>query len=336
MRLRPSSISVTPLMLITACGITGVDMRFPKARPIRIRWKGTTPNCATTWRVWQDRRDASRVVPMRLNVPCVCLSIATTGANSISSFTRLMHWSFIDGPITANNPMGVHHAWGRTYKDLYQRFRPCRATTALPERLRLPGPVGRGLKSRRRWASPPSATSRITAWPSSSTVQAARAALRRRPDRAVDPPGLLDGLERPGQLRFLATSWMEDPNQVITVDGPQGPVTGTVEQIVGRLGLPELGGSYFTFSNENNYMIWTFLKKCWERAGCTGRRRHALVPALRHRHQPARDRHRRLRGADPHLVYVRFPLLDELASSGWTPRPACPRRCWCGPPPPGR
>ncbi|MGE3271400.1 MAG: class I tRNA ligase family protein, partial [Chloroflexota bacterium] len=32
-------------------------------------------------------------------------------------------WSFIDGPITANNPMGVHHAWGRTYKDLYQRYR---------------------------------------------------------------------------------------------------------------------------------------------------------------------------------------------------------------------
>lgn len=32
-------------------------------------------------------------------------------------------FSFIDGPITANNPMGVHHAWGRTYKDLYQRFR---------------------------------------------------------------------------------------------------------------------------------------------------------------------------------------------------------------------
>ncbi len=31
-------------------------------------------------------------------------------------------WSFIDGPITANNPMGVHHAWGRSYKDLYQRF----------------------------------------------------------------------------------------------------------------------------------------------------------------------------------------------------------------------
>src|SRR5579883_2132946 len=32
-------------------------------------------------------------------------------------------FSFIDGPITANNPMGVHHAWGRTYKDVFQRFK---------------------------------------------------------------------------------------------------------------------------------------------------------------------------------------------------------------------
>ena len=32
-------------------------------------------------------------------------------------------FSFIDGPITANNPMGVHHAWGRTLKDVFQRYR---------------------------------------------------------------------------------------------------------------------------------------------------------------------------------------------------------------------
>ena len=32
-------------------------------------------------------------------------------------------FSFLDGPITANNPMAVHHAWGRTYKDLFQRFK---------------------------------------------------------------------------------------------------------------------------------------------------------------------------------------------------------------------
>ena len=31
-------------------------------------------------------------------------------------------WSFLDGPITANNPMGVHHAWGRSLKDMFQRF----------------------------------------------------------------------------------------------------------------------------------------------------------------------------------------------------------------------
>ena len=31
-------------------------------------------------------------------------------------------YSFFDGPITANNPMGVHHAWGRTLKDIWQRY----------------------------------------------------------------------------------------------------------------------------------------------------------------------------------------------------------------------
>ncbi len=35
-------------------------------------------------------------------------------------------FSFIDGPITANNPMGVHHAWGRSLKDLFQRHRAMR------------------------------------------------------------------------------------------------------------------------------------------------------------------------------------------------------------------
>jgi len=30
---------------------------------------------------------------------------------------------FIDGPITANNPMGAHHAWGRTLKDVFLRYK---------------------------------------------------------------------------------------------------------------------------------------------------------------------------------------------------------------------
>ncbi len=38
-------------------------------------------------------------------------------------------WSFIDGPITANNPMGVHHGWGRTYKDIYCRYKAMRGYT---------------------------------------------------------------------------------------------------------------------------------------------------------------------------------------------------------------
>jgi isoleucyl-tRNA synthetase len=35
-------------------------------------------------------------------------------------------WSFFDGPITANNPMGVHHCWGRTLKDVFQRYKALR------------------------------------------------------------------------------------------------------------------------------------------------------------------------------------------------------------------
>jgi len=30
---------------------------------------------------------------------------------------------FLDGPITANNPMGIHHAWGRTIKDIFIRYK---------------------------------------------------------------------------------------------------------------------------------------------------------------------------------------------------------------------
>ncbi|HET6744597.1 MAG TPA: isoleucine--tRNA ligase [Candidatus Limnocylindria bacterium] len=52
--------------------------------------------------VWRERRTMERYL-----------------ARNAASETR---WSFLDGPITANNPMGVHHAWGRTYKDLFQRY----------------------------------------------------------------------------------------------------------------------------------------------------------------------------------------------------------------------
>jgi len=39
-------------------------------------------------------------------------------------------FSFFDGPITANvEAMGVHHAWARTYKDVYQRYKAMRGMT---------------------------------------------------------------------------------------------------------------------------------------------------------------------------------------------------------------
>jgi isoleucyl-tRNA synthetase len=32
-------------------------------------------------------------------------------------------WSFLDGPVTANKTLGVHTAWGRTLKDVFQRYK---------------------------------------------------------------------------------------------------------------------------------------------------------------------------------------------------------------------
>jgi len=36
------------------------------------------------------------------------------------------HWSFIDGPVTANKSLAVHTAWGRTLKDVFQRYKALR------------------------------------------------------------------------------------------------------------------------------------------------------------------------------------------------------------------
>src|SRR6476620_5784353 len=36
-------------------------------------------------------------------------------------------WSFVDGPVTANrDQLGVHTAWGRTLKDVFQRYKALR------------------------------------------------------------------------------------------------------------------------------------------------------------------------------------------------------------------
>jgi isoleucyl-tRNA synthetase len=174
-------------------------------------------------------------------------------------------WSFIDGPITANNPMGVHHGWGRTYKDLYHRYWVMRGYRTRYQNgfdcqglwVEVEVEKEKGFESKRdieeygidRFVN--DCKMRVLRYAAVQTEQSIRL-------------GYWMDWNDPDRLRWLAEQIGQNPRKEITVKGPQGSVTDTVENIVGRLGLPELGGSYFTFSNENNYMIWTMLKRCWE------------------------------------------------------------------------
>ncbi|MBN1231619.1 MAG: isoleucine--tRNA ligase [Anaerolineales bacterium] len=175
-------------------------------------------------------------------------------------------WSFQDGPITANNPMGVHHGWGRTYKDVMLRFQ-----TMKGQELRYQN----GFDCQGLWVEVEvekdlgfeskkdieeygldkfvlKCKERVLKFSAVQTEQSKRL-------------GYWAEWNKPDDLRWLASKLSENPTQQVTYKGPGGTYTNTVEQVVGHLGLPETGGSYYTFSNENNYMIWTFLKKCWEK-----------------------------------------------------------------------
>ncbi|MCL4266279.1 MAG: class I tRNA ligase family protein [Anaerolineae bacterium] len=175
-------------------------------------------------------------------------------------------FSFIDGPITANNPMGAHHAWGRTYKDLYQRYQAmlgknqrwqngfdCQGLWVevnVEKRL--------GFNSKREIEK--YGLDRFTAECKRQVLHFA--AIQTEQTKRL---GNWMDWNDPDELRHLRDLLEDDPTQVITVTGTHGPVTGTVEQIVGQLGMPQLGGSYFTFSDENNYQIWAFLRKCFDK-----------------------------------------------------------------------
>src|SRR4030067_165917 len=170
-------------------------------------------------------------------------------------------WSVLDGPITANNPMGVHHAWGRTYKDLWQRY--C-AMKGYDQRwqngfdcqgLWIEVNVERdlGFKSKRDiedYGLAPFVIlckQRVLNFAAVQTEQSIRL-------------GYWVNWDDPDQLRWLRDELGKGPQRGIEHQAPDGKVEGAVEQVVGRLGLPDAGGSYFTFSDENNYQIWRFLK----------------------------------------------------------------------------
>jgi isoleucyl-tRNA synthetase len=163
--------------------------------------------------------------------------------------------------------MGVHHGWGRTYKDLFQRFRAMQGRQLRYQN----GFDCQGLWVEVNVEKEMGFTTKkdIEDYGLEQFVRMCKARVLRfaavQTEQSVRLGYWMDWNDT-DLLRWLADKLMEAPQQAITVAGTEGPVTDTVEQIVGRLGLPELGGSYFTFSNENNYMIWTFLKKCWEKS----------------------------------------------------------------------
>ena len=175
-------------------------------------------------------------------------------------------WSFLDGPITANNPMGVHHAWGRAYKDVFQRFH-----AMLGEDQRWQN----GFDCQGLWVEVNverdlGFTSKrdIEAYGIAEFVSLCKQRVLTYAARQTEQSqrlGYWMDWNDPDELRRLSALLAEAPSQKTTIQGPNGPVSDTVEMLVGRLGMPEAGGSYFTFSNENNDLIWGFLAECHRR-----------------------------------------------------------------------
>ena len=129
-------------------------------------------------------------------------------------------WSFLDGPITANNPMGVHHAWGRTYKDLFQRYQ---AMTGHELRYQ------NGFDCQGLWVE----------------VEVEKE-LGFKSKRDIEAYGIGPFVEKCKE-RVLKFARIQSEQSI-------------------RLGYwMDWDNSYFTMSDENNYTIWEFLKKCRER-----------------------------------------------------------------------
>ncbi len=128
-------------------------------------------------------------------------------------------YSFLDGPITANNPMGAHHAWGRTYKDLAQRYH-----TMLGD--------------------------------------------EQRYQNGFDCQGLHVEVEVEKQLGFKNKRDIERYGLANFVNRCKERVlkyAGVITEQSKRLGYwMDWDDSYYTMSDENNYSIWSFLKKCHE------------------------------------------------------------------------
>jgi isoleucyl-tRNA synthetase len=141
-------------------------------------------------------------------------------------------WSFLDGPITANNPMGVHHAWGRTLKDCYQRYY---AMTGHELRYQ------NGFDCQGLWVE----------------VEV---------EKQFDFKTKRD-IEAFGLEKFI-NACKERVNKYAQVQTEQSVRLGywmDWDQGEDWKKDPGQRRSYFTMADENNYTIWSFLKKCHER-----------------------------------------------------------------------
>jgi len=136
------------------------------------------------------------------------------------------HFSFQDGPITANNPMGVHHAWGRTYKDLWQKFH-----NLLGYKQRFQN----GFDCQGLWVE----------------VEVEKElGLRSKKDIENLVPG-----DRFASIAKFVQLCKDRVHTYSTIQTDQSK----------RLGyFMDWDHSYFTMSEDNNYMIWYFLKVCHE------------------------------------------------------------------------
>ena len=174
-------------------------------------------------------------------------------------------WSFLDGPITANNPMGVHHAWGRTYKDAYQRFHAMQGCELRYQN---------GFDCQGLWVEVEverelgfTTKNSINEFGIDRFVNECKKRVLRFAARQTEQSirlGYWMEWDRPDELRQLAES-MGEKTDVDYTAANGTKVNAPAHLIVSRLGNPEWGGSYFTFSTENNETIWSFLKKCHER-----------------------------------------------------------------------
>ena len=136
------------------------------------------------------------------------------------------YFSFLDGPITANNPMGVHHAWGRTYKDLWPKF-----YNLLGFRQRFQN----GFDCQGLWVE----------------VEVEKE-LGLKSKKDIE--NLVSG-DRFASIAKFVDLCKQRVYRFSKIQTEQSK----------RLGyFADWQHSYYTMSDENNYMIWTFLKKCYE------------------------------------------------------------------------